>query len=254
MNTALPPGYDYMDFIAIDDCSEPGSIGPILTKHLANAKPHWAGKWILRTFNQQLFTRASNLGIRMAMTLNPQYVALVNSDCALEPDWLAAAVDIMDRNPTIGLAGYRDGTPPLPTDFTEVNDQGFITGHCVVFRSKALEQVGLFLESDLGIGWEGYVSQGARPPVYPQYLYCKGTAHIGSDHDMSLRLRQSGWRTVYVDRPFVSHEAGKSWGHNLSWLQQFNLILDWPVNDSIASLSPTFYKRFVDNALKHTHQ
>lgn len=175
------------------------------------------GIYTLYNSKQQLFTRTINKGIRFAADkhgLNSDIVITMNSDCRLQPHWDTEIIELLENDSFIGLAGYRDSTPPNIKEvelYENVVKPGYVTGHLCALRVSALEETGVYCESD---------TTGVH---FPELAGLKGLAHIGSDRLLSYRMNECGYKTVYCNYPGVEHEAGKSWGHNLAWLASFNL-------------------------------
>lgn len=182
---------------------------------------------VLRNNRQQLFTRSVNRGLRYAYkTYSPKHMIVLNSDVDLFRCWEAGLLDLLDLNPDIGKVAYRDSTEPdLPDEYEEVKFPGYLTGHCFAVPTRVLEEVGVLCESDVG---------GAQC-VFPELAHLHGLAHIGSDRHLTYKIQKAGYKTVYSNFPGCGHEAGKSWGHNLHWLNSFILEPLWPANDYITS-------------------
>ncbi len=111
------------------------------------------------------FAQANNLGIRHALAASAAYVALLNNDTRVEPDWLAALLAVAQENPRAAICQARQRTwdgqqeirfrflpawaeaeayytpialpgPPQPT--------AFASGCAMLLRSAALPAIGLF--------------------------------------------------------------------------------------------------------------
>jgi GT2 family glycosyltransferase len=211
---------EHNPIVIIDDCSGEETMDYLMGFTVANNEAGWP-VLLERNEKQQLFTRTANRGIRAAYReYAPKYIVVVNSDCNLFEGWLEAMEDLME-DPTIGIVGYRDSTPDGLMGFEEVLPPGFITGHCIMFRVAMLEEIGIYCETDL---------TGRDAPEYGPF---KGQAHIGSDRFMSYRAVEAGFKSVYCNFNGCAHEAGKSWGHSLHWLQHFKLELLWEPCDNI---------------------
>lgn len=198
------------------------SSGEETTQYLKSFAQNNPNVTLLHNTAQQLFTRTVNRGLRKAWSLfRPKFLTVVNSDCRLQPHWDLFMSLIMEEQ-DIGLVGYRDSTPPdLPDLYEDVRSPGFVTGHLLMLRTQALLEVGVFCESDTG------------GLLYPEYAPYKGLAHIGSDRHLCACMQKGGYRTVYCNEQGVEHEAGKSWGHDLGWLSQFQLVPMWEANDRL---------------------
>ncbi|MCM8761651.1 MAG: glycosyltransferase [Candidatus Omnitrophica bacterium] len=135
--------------------------------------------------------RAINQGIKAATN---KYIAAIHNDVVIfEDDWLGKITSVMEKDPTIGLAGlagrkeiYRTGCvneattkhnlqneedlgPPMQEDVSEV---AVLDGLCLVFRRELLDKVG-GLDESYG------------------YMHCY-------DLDISLQSIAAGYKNVVV--------------------------------------------------------
>lgn len=208
-DASLEPTADWIQSLVHKKSSNQVPLKHLLTRKAVSA----------RNTRQQLFTRTSNRGLRLAYkNFSPDYIALINSDCDLRAGWLEGLLEWMA--PDVGLVGYRDAPPPeeLYDETEEKQSPDYVTGHCVLLRVVALRECGVFCETDIN---------GSKDPGL--FNLC-GLAHIGSDRHLNYAFQAKGWRTLYSNRPGVYHEAGKSWkggSHNLGWLSQFQLSPLW---------------------------
>jgi len=150
------------------------------------------------------FSGGCNVGIRAA---GGELVALLNNDTEVEPRWLQALCDAMDRDPRIGAADskvyfydarnviwsagcdYSIAGSVTHRGYLERDDQGryanetdvFVAVACgIVYRRSALDKVGLF-DEDFFSGYE--------------------------DVDLSFRLHAAGYRVVNVPDSVVYHHV-----------------------------------------------
>ncbi len=163
------------------------------------------------------FPKGNNLGLGVA---TGRYVLLLNPDTEVQPGALATMLAYMDMHPDVGVVGPQllnpDGTvqssrrrfPTLATAVFEstwlepfaprtvlhhyyaldlpddqIADVDWVTGACMLVRREVIEQVG-------GMD-EGYF-------MYSEEL------------DWCRRIRQKGWRVVYLPHAQVMHHVGKS--------------------------------------------
>jgi cellulose synthase/poly-beta-1,6-N-acetylglucosamine synthase-like glycosyltransferase len=176
---------------------------------------------VIGNVNQQLFTRTCNRGMRIAYhKFQPEIMVLVNTDCNLSPGWLAGIVDGF-TDPKVGIVGYPDTPNGKAPYYRMETPPGYITGHCIGFRTSMLEKVGVLCETD---------TNGKEAPELAGY---KGQAHIGSERILCWKANMHGWKTVYCHKNLVVHEAGKSWNHDLGWLANFNLEMLWEPCDTL---------------------
>jgi GT2 family glycosyltransferase len=148
----------------------------------------------------------NNLGIRLS---DQPYVALLNNDTMVEPDWLNGLFDTLEADPRAAACSslvLLPGDPPrvhyagseahfighISNTFylqakTEVEDRlenrevGVYVGSSVLFRRRALEECGLLDDQFF---------------IYEDEL------------DMALRLRGRGWRILFAPTSVVWHYAG----------------------------------------------
>lgn len=150
------------------------------------------------------FAAANNLGIRRAVAASAAYVALLNNDTRVEPDWLAALVAAAQENPRAAICQARQRTwdgqqeiqfrfvpawaeaeafhtpiappgPPQPTPFA--------SGCAMLLRAAALSAIDLF------------------DPRYFMYV---------EDVDLSLRAWIAGYEVLDVPAAVVHHRFAGS--------------------------------------------
>ncbi|MEA1927151.1 MAG: glycosyltransferase family 2 protein [Candidatus Auribacterota bacterium] len=154
------------------------------------------------------YTGGNNAGLRVA---RGEYLALLNDDTRLDPDWLKNMVEVLDRRSDYGMSAckilsyyepdiidnvghiiYRDGTfrgrGRLEKDRGQYDREEEIlspSGCAFLVRREALDKVGL-LDADF-------------------FIY-------GEDADLSLRIRLAGWKVVYVPSAIVYHKYSATTG------------------------------------------
>jgi GT2 family glycosyltransferase len=157
------------------------------------------------------FAAANNVGLRRALAAGARYVAIVNPDVEVEPDWLDELVAAAEAHPEAGLFG---GLLVFADDPSRVNSTGIVldalgrafdrdfgaplaslarpggrvtgvTGGAALLRAEALRRIGLF------------------DPAYFAYY---------EDVDLSLRAAACGVATWYVPSARARHGYGRSFG------------------------------------------
>lgn len=157
------------------------------------------------------FAHANNVGLRQALAAGARWIALVNPDVEIAPDWLERLVEAGEAHPRAGLlAGlllFRDrpdvvNSTGLALDLLgRAFDRDFdvplealsradgpvtgASGGAVLLRADMLRQVGLF------------------DPAYFAYY---------EDLDLSLRAGRMGWQSWYVSAARAVHGYGQSFG------------------------------------------
>ncbi len=137
-----------------------------------------------------------------------EYVATLNDDASAEPGWLAAMVEVSEKDPEIGLIACQvrleenaldsagmlissDGSSKQrghgrsPAEFAREEDVLMPSGSAALYRRAMLDDIGGFADDF--------------------FLYCEDT-------DLGLRARRRGWRCRYVPSAVVHHGYSKSAG------------------------------------------
>ncbi|MDQ6605542.1 MAG: glycosyltransferase family 2 protein [Actinomycetota bacterium] len=189
------------EVIVVDNGSSDGSL-----RYLREAHPEVR---VLELGRNTGFAHAANRGIEAA---HGPFLALVNTDVVLAPDWLARVVGALESDP--GAASVACKMLSLE-DPGEVYDAGD-----VLRRDGACEQRGRFARDDgrwdepeevfgacAGAALyrrEAVLGAGGFDERYFAYL---------EDVDLALRLRLAGWRCRY--EPAVARHAGGGSSHQL---------------------------------------
>jgi len=138
-----------------------------------------------------------------------RYLATLNDDAVAHPGWLAAAVDVLDRRPDVGMCASQvrlygerrldsagmllsnDGSSKqrgqgrAPDDFPVEEEVLLPSGSAALYRRAMLDQIGGFDDRF--------------------FLYCEDT-------DLGLRARWAGWKCVYSPLAVVEHHYSHSAG------------------------------------------
>ena len=141
-----------------------------------------------------------------------EYVALVNADVELAPDWLARVAGALDRDPGAAAVACKMVSLSDPSLIYDAGD--------ILRRDGVCEQRGRFTRDDGRFDAPGEVfgacagaalyrrsaleSLGGFDERYFAYL---------EDVDLALRLRLAGWRCRY--EPVVARHAGEGAAHQL---------------------------------------
>jgi GT2 family glycosyltransferase len=158
------------------------------------------------------FTGGCNRGIERALAMGAEYVFLLNNDTVVHGGAIDELVNCMARNPGAGMVSamlIRDGYPKRVFSYHRLIDRNkariytvgdntewkpilkntfssdFVPACAVLFRRKALIDVGLFDES-LFTNWE--------------------------DYDLCLRFARAGYWMLFEGRAEVTHFHGKTTG------------------------------------------
>ncbi|MCP5051153.1 MAG: glycosyltransferase family 2 protein [bacterium] len=153
---------------------------------------------LIQTGSNWGYSGGNNVGIRYALTKNPDYIWLLNNDTLIEEATLSGLVDLMESDGSIGLGGNRIYLADEPGKLQMagggkitwlvgtdrfVKSRGrvdFISGTSLFIRGAVIDQIGLLDESfffywedadysarALKKGWKLEISEGA--PVYHRF-------------------------------------------------------------------------------------
>ena len=157
------------------------------------------------------FAEANNVALRRALAADARWIALVNPDMRVEPDWLERLVAAGEADPRAGLlqgtvlfeqrpgvvnstglvldvvgrAVDRDFEVPLAELSRPDGPVAAVSGGAVLLRAEMLREVGLF------------------DPDF--FAYCE-------DVDLSLRAARAGWRSLFVAGARSYHGYEQSFG------------------------------------------
>lgn len=139
------------------------------------------------------------------------YLHFLNNDTEVTPEWLSTLVELLDKDPSIGMAGskliypdgrlqeaggiiwkdasasnYGNGGDPEAPEFNYVKEVDYISGASILVRRDLWERLGGFDE-------------------YYLPAYCEDT-------DLAFQVRQEGFKVVYQPASEVIHYEGFSHG------------------------------------------
>jgi GT2 family glycosyltransferase len=140
--------------------------------------------------------KATNIGLRVA---DAEYVCLLNNDVVCGSGWLARCIELMVREPDIGLVNPRGNERRENAQVSDVDtyartlavlerghytERSHCSGFCMVMPIRLVKEIGLLDE----IFEHGYYE----------------------DNDFSYRARASGYRCAQCDDAFVLHLGSQS--------------------------------------------
>jgi GT2 family glycosyltransferase len=184
--------------IVVDNGSEDGSPDHV--------RDHFPGVHVLELGANTGFAGAANAGLRAAET---DFVALVNTDVRLDPDWLERTCSVLEGQPQAAS---------VATKMLDLEDRSLIydTGD-ILRRDGGCEQRGRFTQDDGRFDQPGEVfgaCAGAalyrRAPALELGGFDERFFLYLEDVDLALRLRLAGWTCIY--EPAVALHAGEGSG------------------------------------------
>ena len=223
--------FEDFDVTVVDNGSTDGSV--------AYLRERWPDVEIVELAENKGFPAAVNRGIEASVG---EYIALLNNDLELSPDWMGRLVAELDGDPDLGFVtgkilrfAERDVVEQAGHDFytcglfaprgLDEKDTGqydhpaptaIVSAAAAMYRRAALERVGAFDED--------------------YFLYCE-------DADLCLRMLLAGYRGLYVPGPEAYHLRGGTTGRGSESTSFFlfrntlaTLIKDMPASLLFSSL------------------
>ena len=182
------------------------------------------GVELLRLGRNTGFSVAVNRGME---AVDSDWVALVNTDVVLDPDWLGRACAVLEREPAVASVATKMVDLDDPTRIYDAGD--------LLRRDGACEQRGRFMTDDGRFDEPGDAfSACAGAAVYRRdaVLAAGGFderffAYL-EDVDLGLRLRLAGWRCRY--EPAVARHKGEGSSSELdrapaAWVERNTLLI-----------------------------
>jgi GT2 family glycosyltransferase len=156
------------------------------------------------------FAHAANRGIARCDT---EFVALLNTDVVLEPDWIARMAARAGEDPRVGSVACK---------MLQLDDPGTVyDAGDVLRRDGVCEQRGRFGRDNGRWDASGEIFGACAGAAL--YRRCALAEVNGFDEryfayiedvDLALRLRLAGWRCLY--EPVIAHHAGEGSSHQLA--------------------------------------
>jgi GT2 family glycosyltransferase len=216
--------YGVVEVVIVDNGSKDGSVELLQDKY-PQVK-------LVRFANNTGFSVAVNAGICAAQG---EFVALLNNDTVVEPNWICEMVRVLNEHPEAGSAGckmlayddrtlldgagdgYRRGGLPgrighRERDLGQFDTQRYILGACggaALYRRELFDDIGLFDEDyfayledvDLGLRAQNAGYKCIYVPTAVMYHLGCGTTGSGY-HPLVVRLSaQNNWNTIVKNIP-----------------------------------------------------
>lgn len=145
------------------------------------------------------FAGGANAALRHATA---PYVALVNNDVVLQPDWLAHVRDALDRDPRLAAVQTIIRRP-----------DGAIDGAGIDIRDGTFRQIGhgLAIGAPLAVAWgvSATATLYRRDAIGDRFFDERFFAYY-EDVELSARLRESGWRLSVLPVVKATHRGSQS--------------------------------------------
>lgn len=200
LESLLRQTHDALEIIIVDNASEDGSQAYI--------RENYPQVNLIELAENRGFTGACNVGLQAA---KGAYIALLNNDTEVDPNWAATVVDAFERHPEVGfiaskmlLFDKRDHFHTAGDYFTvdgkagnrgvwqrdegQYDEEAYVFSACggsSVYRRAMLDQTGL-LDDDFFFSME--------------------------DIDLAWRAQLTGWRCLYTPKAIVYHHLSATGG------------------------------------------
>jgi hypothetical protein len=192
LSTVLAQRYPSFEVVLVDNGSTDGSV--------ALVRERFPEVRVIENGANLGFAAANNIGIRA--TESP-YVATLNNDTWVEPDWLETLVEVMESDPRIGICASK-------MLFAHRPDVINSAGVCVDFAGIAWDRLGG--SPDPGDGAPEEVFAGCAGAALYRRAMLDEVGLFDEDYfiyledvDLAWRARLMGWRCMYVPRSRVYH-------------------------------------------------
>ncbi len=233
LSALLELNYPEFTITLVDNASTDGSL-QLVQERFSTVR-------IIRNDRNVGYSAGNNLALR---EIDQPFVAILNPDVFVAPDWLLTQVEAMKGDSTIGITGsklyypgetliqHAGGYLTLPRALTghygyleedhgqwqAMHDVAYVIGAAFLIRRSLFEQVGLFDE--------GY------------FMYFE-------DVDLCYRARRGGFRVVYVPEAVGIHiESATSKKGSAAYFQRFHtsrwrfLLKNWDLESVLTETVP----------------
>lgn len=209
--------YTYNCLKSISSYSDPVEYEVIIADDGSTDRTHYideivSGINVIRNEENLKFLLNCN---NAAKSAKGEYILFLNNDTQVQPGWLSALVDVLDKNEKAGMVGskfvYPDGTlqeaggiiwkdgsawnyghgsDPDAPEYNYLREVDYISGASIMIRHSLWKEIGGFDER--------------YAPAY-----CE-------DSDLAFEVRKHGYKVIYQPKSVVVHFEGKSNGTDLN--------------------------------------
>jgi GT2 family glycosyltransferase/ubiquinone/menaquinone biosynthesis C-methylase UbiE len=184
----------------------------VSTDETVNFKQYFTNVNYIRNRENLGYIRNINSAARQA---RGKYILTLNNDTTVTPNWLSSMIDVMDKDPSVGLVGSK-----------------------LIFPDGSLQEAGGIIWID-GTGWN--YGRG-KDPEASEYNYLKEVDYISGasnlirkeiwdrlkglderyvpayfdDSDLAFSIRDLGYKVIYQPLSVVIHYEGVTHGTNTS--------------------------------------
>jgi GT2 family glycosyltransferase len=175
---------------------------------------------VIRNQDNVGFGQANNIGARLA---SGEYLAFLNPDTTVEPEWLGALTGALEANPDAALATSKILQLGEPERVSGCGNEMHYTGltlargmgmSCNAFGE--VEEVTAISGASFCVAKDVFEALGGFDPDF--FLYMEDT-------DLSLRARLAGHRILHVPQSVIYHDHVLHFGPKKTFYQERNRYL-----------------------------
>ncbi|MBX3066813.1 MAG: glycosyltransferase family 2 protein [Anaerolineae bacterium] len=163
------------------------------------------------------YTKGNNIGLKIA---KGRYLLLLNPDTEIIANALAQMVRYMDDHADVGISGpltlNSDGTTQwtkrrFPTLLTGIFDSTFLQPHAPPAVIRYYYALDIPDDATADVDWVQGSALLTRRSIYDQIGGLdEGYIMFSEEMDWCKRIRDAGWRTIYLGGARIVHHGGKS--------------------------------------------
>lgn len=187
-----------VEVIVVDNGSSDGSVDFV--------KNRYPNVRVIELEKNYGFTGGVNAGIREALVNKARYIALLNNDATVEPDWLDNLVIVANSDAKVGIVTskiLRSDKKHLDStgDFYSIWGLPFPRGRNEIDRGQYDDKLEVF-------GASGGASLYKTSMLKEIGLFDQDFFAYFEDVDISFRAQLAGWKVHYESKAIVYHKVG----------------------------------------------
>jgi len=220
--------YPRCEWVLIDNASTDGSV--------EFSQAHYPEITIIANRSNLGWAAGNNVGIRHALDRDAHYIVLQNNDTQVHPGWLAAAVQVCEANPRIGIVGFnmlqeyvrgedpdRERFEALSASWAEVEYEParHISGAALFVRANVFRNVGLIDETYFAYSEEDDLEKRAMRAGYEMVRLNVPLWHFNGGYWRDQFLRSSMLAMRNNVRCMLKNDSPESVRRQIKWLIRF---------------------------------
>jgi GT2 family glycosyltransferase len=171
------------------------------------------GVRVIRNTRNRGFCAANNQGIAVA---RGEFVALLNNDTEVEPDWLAALHRACTRSPDVGMAASKVLVWEDPRRIDKVGHLIYPDGQNKGRGSGSLD-TGQYDREEEVLWPDGCAALYRKGMLEQIGGFDEDFFAYGDDAELGLRGRIAGWKCIYTPAAVVRHHRSSTLGKASVW-------------------------------------